>query len=110
MRSNLKTSIDLYCTAAGGQTDNSSLIGRKYRIVDTKYGHVVGEYDTPSAAERAMLSRPYTKIMSEPEVWQTQEARDMARKMFPHQNPDEEGGMSPEESPEVLHKKEVPTH
>lgn len=102
MRGNLNTTLALHCEGSG-QTDSSSFIGRKYTTVDTKYGHEVGEYNTPDEAERAQLARPYTKIKSTPEVWQTQQARDVARKtkIFPQQNPD--NPLTSEEQ----HKKEV---
>ena len=103
---NLNNTISLYCEGAG-QSDSSSLIGRKYTLVDTKYGHEVGEYDTPEEAEKAMLARPYTKIRSTPEVWQTQLARNVARKKFKTQNPDNIAPMKEDELPENLHKREV---
>lgn len=84
----MDTQLRLQATAAGGQTDSSSFIGRKYRVVDTNYGHYVGEYDDPEEAERAALARPYSKVVSNPDPAQTQEVRDMARKRLVKTNPD----------------------
>lgn len=94
MKAKLETTMKLgvKATAAGGQTDSSSLIGRKYRVVDTKYGHDIGEYDTPSEAEKAMLARPYSKIMSHPDLSTTPEVRDLARKRLVKTSPDIDAG------------------
>jgi len=71
-----------------GQTDSSSLIGRKYRVVDTKYGFTMSEYDNPEEAEHAAQARPYSKVMSEPNPAQTPEVRDIARRRLVQTNPD----------------------
>lgn len=85
----LKSQVELMkSAAAGGQTDSSSLIGRKYRVVDTRYGHVISEHNTPDEAEYAARARPYSKVLSEPEPSQTQEVRDMARRRLVKTNPD----------------------
>jgi hypothetical protein len=74
--------------AAGGQTDSSSFIGRKYVVQDIRYGHLIGEYDTPEEAEHASLARPYSKVMSQPNPAQTPEVRDIARRRAVKTNPD----------------------
>lgn len=71
-----------------GQTDSSSFIGRKYRVVDTKYGHYISEHDNPEDAERAAQARPWSKVLSEPDPAQTQEVRDIARQRLVKTNPD----------------------
>lgn len=73
---------------AGGQTDSSSFIGRRYRTVDIKYGHEIGEYDNPEEAEHAAQARPWTKVLSEPNPAQTPEVRDIARRRLVKVNPD----------------------
>lgn len=74
--------------AAGGQTDSSSLIGRKYQVVDTKYGHVISEHDDPDEAEHAAQARPYSKVLSHPNPAMTPEVRDIARQRLVKTNPD----------------------
>jgi len=92
MRGNLATTLALHGTAAGGQTDTSSFIGRKYVVRDTKYGHGIGEYDTPDQAEKASLARPYSKVTSQPDIAQTPKVRDIARKRLVRMNPDVDAG------------------
>ncbi len=71
-----------------GQTDSSSFVGRKYRVVDTKYGHYISEHDNPEEAEKAAQARPWSKVLSEPDPAQTQEVRDIARQRLVKTNPD----------------------
>ena len=85
---NLRSQIALLADAAGGQTDTSSLIGRKYRVIDTRYGHVISEHDDPTEAEHAARARPYAKVISQPDPRQTQQLRDIARKRAVKTNPD----------------------
>ena len=72
---------------AGGQTDSSSFIGRKYRVVDTKYGHEISEHDNPEDAEHTAQARPWSKVLSEPNPAQTPEVRDIARQRLVKTNP-----------------------
>lgn len=75
--------------AAGGQTDSSSFIGRKYIVQDHPgYGHYIGEYDTPEEAEHASRTRPYSRVISRPRPENTPEVRDMARQRLVKTNPD----------------------
>ena len=60
---------EMSADAAGGQTDSSSFIGRRYKTQDIKYGHYIGEYDTPEEAEKAARARPYTRVVSWPEAY-----------------------------------------
>lgn len=89
MKAKMEETIALYGTAAGSQTDSSSLVGRKYKVVDTKYGHIIGEYDFPEDAERAAQARPYSRVItSEPSIVQTPAVRDIARQRLVKTNPD----------------------
>ena len=85
---NLATSITLY--AESFPLEDSSKIGRKYKVVDTKYGDVISEHDTPSEAETAMLARPYSKIISHPNPETTPAVRQMVRHRLIEHNPDTE--------------------
>lgn len=78
-------------SAAGGQTDSSSFIGRKYTVVDTKYGHYISEHDNPEDAERSARARPYSKVVSQPRPENTPQVRDMARRRLVKTNPDVDG-------------------
>ena len=74
--------------AAGAQTGGSSMIGRKYRVVDTRYGYVISEHDDPDSARHAMRARPYSKIISEQTPSETPEVKDLARRRMVWTNPD----------------------
>jgi hypothetical protein len=87
---NLQDSITLYCE--GSQGGGSSKIGRKYKVVDTKYQDVISEHDTPSEAETAMLARPYSKIISRPDPSTTPAVRQKARQRLVEHNPDMNAG------------------
>jgi hypothetical protein len=87
----LRSQMELLGQAAGGQTDTSSLVGRKYRVQDTRYGHIISEHDTPEDAERAARARPYSKVISHPTPSQTQEVRDIVRRRAVKVNPDVDG-------------------
>jgi hypothetical protein len=71
-----------------GQTDSSSLIGRKYQVVDTHYGHVISEHDNPEDADHAASARPFSKVLSQPNPAMTPEVRDIARRRLVKTNPD----------------------
>ena len=83
----LNAQIELTADAAGGQTDTSSFVGRKYYVVD-RYGHAAGEYDDPDEAERAAQMNPWHKVVSKAKATQTQELRDIARQRLVKTNPD----------------------
>ena len=81
----------MFGQAAGGQTDSSSFVGRKYYVQDNPavgYGHVISEHDNPEDAERAMLARPNSKVTSRPLPQFTPEVRDRARQRLVKTNPD----------------------
>ena len=86
---NQKSQIELLKgQAAGGQTDSSSFVGRKFRVVDTKYGHAISEHDDPAEAEKAARARPYSKVISWPQIEKTQQLRDIVRQRQVKTNPD----------------------
>lgn len=62
------------------QKDNAAFTGKKYRVQDIKYGHIVGEYSTKEEAEYASLARPYSRVIQFPELQHTQEGRDFIRR------------------------------
>src|SRR5271157_4467616 len=70
------------------QTDNAAFIGKKYRTQDTKYGHILGEYDSSEEAFAASLARPYTRVLKHAEPGQLQKNRDKARRKAIRTNPD----------------------
>lgn len=83
----LNDQLGMMAAAAGGQTDTSSLIGRKYYVLD-RYGHVSGEYDDPAEAEKAAQMSPWHRVVSRARATQTQEVRDIARQRLVKTNPD----------------------
>jgi hypothetical protein len=92
---NLKTTIALSqsarkkgITEGGGQTDSASFVGKRYRTVDTHYGHYIGEYDNPEEAEHAARARPFTKVLSYPVPAQMPKVRNTARRKALKKNPD----------------------
>lgn len=83
----LNAQIELTADAAGGQTDTSSLVGRKYYVVD-RYGHVSSEHDDPDEAEHAAQMNPWHKVVSQARATQSQQVRDIARQRLVQTNPD----------------------
>lgn len=75
---------------ADQQSDNSSFVGKPYRTQDTKYGHLINEYDSSEAAHRSALARPYTRVLHHPEPGKSQLDRDAKRKQVVEHNPDTE--------------------
>ena len=70
------------------QTDENAFIGKKLRVQDTKYGHLISEHDNESSAKQAMLARPYSRILRHREPNQTAEFRNKTRKKVVNTNPD----------------------
>lgn len=70
------------------QSDNAAFVGKKYRTQDTKYGHLINEYDDEGEAHKASLARPYTRVLSQPEPKHTEKSRAMARRRAAKVNPD----------------------
>lgn len=81
----LRSQIEL--SATSGQSDSSSLVGRKYWVVD-RYGHTIGEYDDPAEAEKAATMSPWHKVVSKARATQSQQVRDIARQRLVKTNPD----------------------
>lgn len=71
------------------QTDNAGFIGKKYRVKDHLYGHLVSEHDTLDEATRAALTRPYSSVLSHPEPEQLQKNRNKSRKKLVRKSPDD---------------------
>lgn len=84
----IRSQIELLADAAGAQTGGSSMVGRKYRVIDSRYGDVISEHDDPDSARIASRARPYSKIIS----WQTPAVtpvvKDLARRRMVKTNPD----------------------
>lgn len=74
---------------AEGQTDEAAFVGKKYRTQDTKYGHLINEYDSSDEAKTSALARPYTRVLRHDEPNQLQENRDRSFKKSQKFNPDE---------------------
>lgn len=70
------------------QTDNAAFRGKKFRTQDTKYGHIINEYDSSDEAQAAALARPYTRVLKHAEPGQLQKNRNKARKKLIRNNPD----------------------
>lgn len=85
---NLAATVAMKKKLRAGQSDSSSFVGRKYRVVDTRYGHEISEHDNPEDADHAAQARPYSKVLSYPNPAQTPEVRDIARRRLVQTNPD----------------------
>lgn len=83
----VKTNPDIDASALS-QTDSAGFIGKKYRTQDTKYGHYVNEHDSSASAQKAALTRPYTRVLKHTEPGQTQKGRNKSRKKAIQTNPD----------------------
>lgn len=46
-------------------TDSSSQSGKKFYVQDTRYGYVVGEYQTQEEAAKAAGGRPFSKVVTD---------------------------------------------
>lgn len=68
--------------------ESGGFTGRKYRVVDTRYGHDVSEHDFPGDAEKAARARPFSKVVSTPNRATTPALRDMARSRMVKTSPD----------------------
>lgn len=73
---------------ADQQTDSAAFVGKKYRIQDTKYGHLTSEHDDSDSANTAMLARPYSRILKHNEPRHDPKARKIAQKKAAKHNPD----------------------
>ena len=70
------------------QSDNSGFIGKQFRTQDTKYGHLIDEFDSSKEATKASLARPYTRVLRHAEPQFTNKGRNAARKKVAKVNPD----------------------
>ena|ERR1039458_1212921 len=70
------------------QTDEAAFIGKKFRTQDTKYGHLLNEYDSSAEATKASLARPYTRVLRHQEPNNTASNRNKTRKKLVRTNPD----------------------
>lgn len=73
------------------QKDNSAMEGKPFRVLDQGYGHVISEHDTYEDAYKAMMARPGSKILTQPELPQTQQNRDKVTQHSQEHNPDVDG-------------------
>jgi len=74
----VKTNPDI--DAETQQADNAAFTGKKYRVQDTHYGHLISEHDDEASAKKAANARPFSRVISQPEWQHTQRVRDMVRK------------------------------
>jgi len=70
------------------QSGGSSQLGRRWKVVDTKYGHTVSDHSTYDEAENASLARPYSKVVSYQTPSETPEVMEIARQRMVQTNPD----------------------
>jgi DNA-directed RNA polymerase subunit RPC12/RpoP len=70
------------------QTDNAAFIGKRLKVQDIKYGHIISEHDNDSSATQAMLARPYSRILRHPEPQFDPKNRAKTRKKLVTKNPD----------------------
>lgn len=70
------------------QTDENVFTGKKLRVQDIKYGHLISEHDNESSATTAMLARPYSRILRQEEPNQSSKNRNKTRKKLVNTNPD----------------------
>lgn len=70
------------------QTDQNAFTGKRLRVQDIKYGHLISEHDNESSANTAMLARPYSRILRHEEPNQSDKNRSKTRKKAVNTNPD----------------------
>lgn len=81
-------SIDAAKYIEKSQTDENAFTGKPYRTQDTKYGHLLNEYDSSDEAFKASLARPYTRVLKHVEPNQSAKNRNKTRKKVVETNPD----------------------
>ena len=69
----------LTSTAAGGQSEGSSLVSRSYRVVDGR-GRVLHKFRTKEEAQEASAGNRYSRVVSQIPADETPEVRDMIRR------------------------------
>jgi hypothetical protein len=62
------------------QSDNAAFVGKKYRVQDKQYGHLISEHDSSTSAETAATARPYSRVLRHTDWQQTQTSRNAARR------------------------------
>jgi hypothetical protein len=70
------------------QTDENAFTGKRFRTQDTKYGHLINEFDSSEEAFKSSLARPYTRVLRHREPTQTASFRNKTRKKVVNTNPD----------------------
>lgn len=70
------------------QTDENAFTGKQFRTQDTKYGHLINEFDSSEEAFKSSLARPYTRVLKHREPNQTQSFRNKTLKKVVNSNPD----------------------
>ena len=70
------------------QTDEAGFTGKPFRTQDTKYGHLINEFDSSEEAFKSSLARPYTRVLHHREPTQTASFRNKTRKKVVSHNPD----------------------
>lgn len=94
---NLAQSISLYGQLESTETpqkDNSAMVGKPFRVVDTQswgYGNIISEWDTEEEAKKASMARPGSKVITDPQIEQTQENRDKVTAFTQGTNSDVDG-------------------
>jgi hypothetical protein len=78
----VKTNPDVDAGGPDSQADNAAFVGKRLRVQDKQYGHLISEHDSTESAEHAAMARPYSRVLRHPEPGKSQEDRDMARKAF----------------------------
>jgi hypothetical protein len=80
--------VDAMSTNETQQTDVAGFVGKKYKVQDTKYGHLVSEHDSSASAGLAEQARPYSRVLRGPDWKNTQKARNASIKKTAKVNPD----------------------
>lgn len=80
--------VDAAKESKNQQTDSAAFVGKKYRVQDTKYGHLTSEHDDSESANTAMLARPYSRILKHNEPRHDPKARKLVQKKAKLSNPD----------------------
>lgn len=62
------------------ESDNAAFVGKKYRVQDTHYGHLISEHDNEASAEKAANARPFSRVLHHPEPQFEQRIRNVVRR------------------------------
>ena len=68
------------------QTDENAFTGKKFRVQDTKYGHMISEHEDEDDARHAALTRPYSRVLKHEEPNQSSKNRAKTRKKVVNTN------------------------